>query len=44
MGPGSALPSSEWHSSAHMYTRGQLMRAGIIALILLAVLAMIVLY
>jgi len=47
MGPGSAVPPSEWHSSTHAYTRGQLMaclRAGVIALVLLAVLAMIVLY
>jgi hypothetical protein len=45
MGPGSAVPPSEWHSSA--YTRGQLMaclRAGVIALVLLGVLALIVLY
>jgi hypothetical protein len=47
MGPGSAVPPSEWHSSAHIYTRGQLMaclRAGVIALVLLGVLALIVLY
>jgi hypothetical protein len=47
MGPGSALPPSEWHSSTSVYTRGQLMaclRAGVIALVLLAVLALIVLY
>jgi hypothetical protein len=46
MGSGSAMPPSEWHSSGHVYTRGQLMslvRAGIIALILLGVLAAIVL-
>jgi hypothetical protein len=46
-GPGSAVPSSEWHSSAHVYTRGQLMaflRAGLIALVLLAILAVIVLF
>jgi hypothetical protein len=45
MGPGSALPPSEWHSSPH--TRSQLMaclRAGIIALVLLGVLALIILY
>jgi hypothetical protein len=43
MGPGSAVPPSEWHSSA---TNGQLMaclRAGVIALVLLGVLALIVL-
>lgn len=46
VGPGSAVPPSEWHSSAN-YTRGQLMacmRAGVIALVLLGVLALIVLY
>ena len=47
MGSGSALPPSEWQSSAHAYTRSQLMaclRAGAIALVLLAVLAVIVLF
>ncbi|MDG5483114.1 hypothetical protein [Mycolicibacterium gadium] len=47
IGPGSAVPPSEWHSSANIYTRGQLMaclRAGVIALVLLGVLALIVLY
>jgi len=44
MGSGSALPPSEWHASANLCTRGQLMRAGVIALVLLAVLALIVLY
>ncbi|BBX33520.1 hypothetical protein MMAG44476_17962 [Mycolicibacterium mageritense DSM 44476 = CIP 104973] len=47
MGPGSALPQSEWHSSGHLHTRNQLMsfmRAGVIALLLLGVLALIVLY
>jgi hypothetical protein len=47
IGPGSAVPPSEWQSSAHIYTRGQLMaclRAGVIALVLLGVLALIVLY
>jgi hypothetical protein len=47
MGPGSAVPPSEWHSSAHVYTRGQVMavmRAGVIALVLLGILALIVLY
>ncbi|HEV7423281.1 MAG TPA: hypothetical protein VGO30_26165 [Mycobacterium sp.] len=47
LGPGSAMPPSEWNSSAHAYTRGQLMafvRAGVIALLLLGVLALIVLF
>jgi hypothetical protein len=46
MGPGSAIPPSEWHASASAYTRGQMiacLRAGLIALVLLAVLALIVL-
>jgi hypothetical protein len=46
MGPGSALPPSEWQSS-HIYTRGQLMaclRAGVIALLLLGILALIILF
>jgi len=46
MGPGSAVPPSEWHSS-HAYASGQMMaclRAGVIALVLLAILALIVLY
>ena len=46
-GSGSAVPPSEWQSSAHGYTRSQLMaclRAGVIALVLLVVLALIVLY
>ena len=46
-GTGVRVPPSEWHSSAHIYTRGQLMaclRAGVIALVLLGVLALIVLY
>ena len=45
MGPGSAVPS-EWHSAANVYTRGQLMacvRARVIALVLLGILALIVL-
>ena len=44
-GPGSA--SSEWQSSGHVYTRGQMMgcvRAGLIALLLLGILALIVLF
>jgi hypothetical protein len=47
MGPGSAVPPSEWHSSGHVYTRGQLMaclRAGLIALVLLGILALIILF
>ena len=47
MGPGSAVPPPEWHSSANIYTRSQLiacLRAGVIALVLLGVLALIVLY
>lgn len=47
MGSGSAMPPSEWQSSANVYTRSQLMaclRAGIIALVLLAILASIVLF
>jgi hypothetical protein len=46
MGSGSAVPPSEW-GSANVYTRGQLMaclRAGVIALLLLGILALIVLY
>ncbi|WP_200828441.1 hypothetical protein [Mycobacterium sp. 3519A] len=47
MGPGSAVPPSEWHTSANVYTRAQMMaclRAGVIALVLLGILALIVLY
>ena len=47
MGPGSALPPSEWHASAHTYTSGHLMaclRAGVIALVLLGILALIILF
>lgn len=47
MGPGSSVPPSEWHSSAHTYDHGQLMaclRAGVIALVLLGILALIVLF
>ena len=47
MGPGSALPPSEWHSSAPVYARGQLvacLRAGVIALVLLGILALIILF
>jgi hypothetical protein len=41
------LPPTEWSSSAPVYTRGQQMacvRAGVIALLLLGVLAFIVLF
>ncbi len=47
LGPGTAAPPSEWHSSAHVYTRGQLMaclRSGLIALVLFGILALIVLF
>ncbi|MGV0792065.1 hypothetical protein [Mycolicibacterium sp. XJ1819] len=47
MGPGSAASSAEWHSSTHVYARSQLMaclRAAVIALVLLGVLALIVLF
>lgn len=46
-GSGSAVPPSEWHSSGHVYTRNQsmaMLRAGLIALLLLGVLAAIVLF
>lgn len=46
MGPSSAVPPSEWHASAQAYNRGQMiacLRAGLIALVLLGVLALIVL-
>ena len=46
-GSGSTASTSEWQSSSHVYTRGQLMacvRAGLIALVLLGILALIVLY
>ncbi|MDV3123815.1 hypothetical protein M1247_02695 [Mycobacterium sp. 21AC1] len=47
MGPGSALPHSEWTSSGHLHTRNQLMaflRASVIAVLLLGILALIVLF
>ncbi|WP_165606498.1 hypothetical protein [Mycolicibacterium celeriflavum] len=47
MGSGSAMPPTEWPSSAHDYTRTQWMaflRASVIALVLLGVLAVIVLF
>ena len=43
--PGRAVPHSEWPSSAYLHNRSQLMaflRASVIALVLLAVLALIV--
>jgi hypothetical protein len=46
-GSRSTASTSEWQSSAHGYTQGQLMacvRAGLIALVLLGILALIVLY
>jgi len=45
IGPGSAVLASEWQASPHVYTSGQLMacmRAGVIALVLLGILALIV--
>ena len=47
MGSGSAFQPSDWQASARVYTRSQLMaclRAGLIALVLLGILALIVLY
>jgi hypothetical protein len=47
MGPGAALPPSERPSSASAYTCGQPMaclRAGVIAFVLLGILALIVLF
>jgi hypothetical protein len=44
---GSGSASSEWQTSPHAYTKGQLMaclRAGLIALVLLGILALIVLF
>ncbi|MBV9089013.1 MAG: hypothetical protein JO044_03755 [Mycobacteriaceae bacterium] len=46
VGPGSAMPPSEWNASSHVYTRAQItaaLRAALIALVLLAVLAIVVL-
>lgn len=45
MDSGSALPPSGWHSSSHVDNPGQLtaiLRAGVIALVLLGILALIV--
>jgi hypothetical protein len=42
-----ALPPSEWHASSHVYARTQMtaaLRAGLIALVLLGILALIVLF
>ncbi|MCK0176221.1 hypothetical protein [Mycolicibacterium sp. F2034L] len=47
MGPGPAFPSSEWQASTNVYTHSQLVacvRAGVIALVLLGILALIVLF
>ncbi|MCG7608657.1 MULTISPECIES: hypothetical protein [Mycobacterium] len=47
IGSGSAFSQPEWHSSGHLHTRNQLMaflRASVIALLLLGVLAVIVLF
>ena len=47
VGPGSAVPSPEWNSSPQIHNRSQItsaVRAGLIALVLLAVLAIIVLF
>lgn len=46
-GSGPAFPPSEWQACARVYTRSQAMaflRAGLIALVLLGILALIVLY
>ncbi|MFY1621102.1 hypothetical protein [Micromonospora sp. WMMD736] len=47
MGPGSAAQPSEWHSSAHVCNRNQLIaffRASLIAIILLGFLVLLVLW
>ena len=47
MSAGSAVPPSEWHTSAHIYNGSQMtacVRAGLIALVLLGILALIVLF
>jgi hypothetical protein len=47
IGPGSAIPPSEWHSSSHVYARTQMtaaLRAGLIALVLLGILALMILF
>jgi hypothetical protein len=46
IGSGSAMPPSEWNSSSYVPDRAQMtaaVRAGLIALVLLAILAIIVL-
>jgi hypothetical protein len=45
LGPGSAVPPSDWHGPSRMYGNQAMacLRAGVIALVLLAVLALIVL-
>jgi hypothetical protein len=43
----SAISTSEWNSSSHVYTRSQMtaaLRAALIALVLLGILAVIVLF
>jgi hypothetical protein len=47
IGSGPAMPPSEWNSSSHVYTRAHItaaLRAALIALALLAILAIIVLF
>jgi hypothetical protein len=46
-GSGSAVPPSEWRASSHVYTRSQMtaaLRAALIALILLGILAVMILF
>lgn len=47
IGSGSSLPPSEWNTSSPVYNRSQMtaaVRAALIVLVLLAILALIVLY
>lgn len=47
IGPGSAVPPTEWQASTNVYTHSQLiacLRAGVIALVLLGILALIILF
>lgn len=47
MGQGSAFPPSEWQASSNVYTHSQFiacLRAGVIALVLLGILALIILF
>ena len=47
IGSGSAMPPSEWSPSSHTYTRAQMtaaLRAALIALVLLGILAVIILF